>query len=118
MSNNPKAYTDSHAKTLDAFKNRASSLPYSASGYDAPTPEDVGELIKLMGWSQNDVAKMTGVNYDPKKGSPTVRRWKAPVDKPDHRDIPYSAWRLLLIAAGIAQIDDDLTAIDKRRVTQ
>jgi len=97
-------------ETLQAFRNRACSLPASHPDYCPPTPAELDALIKIMGWSQNDVARITGVNYDPKKGSPTVRRWKAPVDKKDHRDIPYAAWRLLLLHSGAVSIDDDKLA--------
>jgi len=90
--------------SLDAFRKRACSLPLGDGNYRAPTPEELAALITLMGWSQNDVAKLVGVNYDPKKGSSTVRRWKAPIEKLDHRDIPNAAWRLLLLHSGIVAI--------------
>ncbi len=103
-------------KTIQAFSNRACSLPANHADYAAPTPDELGALIAIMGWSQSDVAKLTGVSYNVKKGSPTVRRWKAPADKPDHRDIPYSAWRLLLLYAGVVAIDEGLRAIDDRQL--
>ncbi len=90
--------------SLDAFRNRACALPLADPNYQRPTPEELSALIKIMGWSQNDVAELVGVNYDPKRGSSTVRRWKAPVEKPDHRDIPNAAWRLLLLHSGIVGI--------------
>jgi hypothetical protein len=79
------------------------TLPYSDPGYEPPTPQQVDALIKFMGWSQNDVARLVGVSYDPKKGSTTVRKWRTDKNLPEHRAIPYAAWRLLLIAANIAQ---------------
>ena len=98
-------------KTIQALRNRPCSLPAADPAYKKPTPEELAALIKIAGWSQNDVAKLTGVSYNPQKGSPTVRRWKAPEDKKDHRDIPYATWRLLLIAAGVCDINQDLTTL-------
>lgn len=72
--------------------------------YVPPTPEEVDGLIKLAGWSQSDVAKLVGVGFNPKKGSTTVRKWRSPVVSVEHRDIPYSAWRLLLLYAGIVEL--------------
>lgn len=69
--------------------------------YEPPTPDQVDALIKAAGWSQTQAAKIVGVNFDPDKGSPTIRRWRAPVTSSEHRDIPYSAWRLMLITAGV-----------------
>jgi hypothetical protein len=92
-------------QTLEAFRNRACTLPYSHPHYEPPSTEEVGQLIKLAGWSQNDCAKITGVSYNDKKGSSTVRRWKTSSPN-NHRDIPYSAWRLLLLHADIVTVDD------------
>jgi hypothetical protein len=100
--------------SLDVYKNRNCCLPFSHVDYEPPKPEDVGHLIELMGWSQNDTAKLAGVSWNPLKGSPTVRRWKAPSDKDSSRVIPYSAWRLLLICAGVVDIEQDLLALNHR----
>lgn len=77
---------------------------FSDPEYVPPTPEEVDGLIKLMGWSQVDTAKIAGVNYDSKKGSPTVRRWRTSENNPEHRSIPYAAWRLMLLTAGIVEV--------------
>ena len=99
------------ATTVQAFRNRNCCLPFDAPGYTPPHPEEVDALIKLAGWSQTEVARLAGVKYDRKKGSPTVRRWKAKKEDSQHREIPYSAWRLLLILAGITD-----PAEDKRQI--
>lgn len=104
----PYAAGDVLPQKLAAFRNRPCALPYSNQGYVAPSPEEISQLIKLAGWSQNDCARLTGVSYNPKKGSPTVRRWKAPVGTSGHRDIPYAAWRLLLLYAGVVGVDEAL----------
>jgi len=97
--------------SLEAFRNRPCALPFSHAAYMPPTPEEVDRLIDLAGWSQNVTAKLVGVAYNPKKGSSTVRKWKAAVEKDDSREIPYSAWRLMLIYAGVVSIDDGLAAV-------
>lgn len=87
---------------LDAFHNRACVLPFDDPGYEPPTPGEVDALIKLAGWSQNQAAKIVGVTYNPKKGSTTIRKWRTRVESSEHRTIPYSAWRLMLITARLA----------------
>lgn len=81
--------------------NRRCALPYADPDYQRPTVDEIRDLIRITGWSQSDVARLVGVNFNPKKGSTTVRKWKAPDSSPDHRTIPYSAWRLMLIEAGV-----------------
>jgi len=90
-------------QTLEAFRNRACALPFSNANYKPPTSEEVSQLIKLAGWSQKVCAKITGVVYND-KGSSTVRRWKTLSIK-DHRDINYSAWRLLLLHCHVVSLD-------------
>ncbi len=97
---------------LDAFKNRACTRLFTED-YKQPEPDEVKALIKLSGWSQTKVAKLAGVTYDMKKGSSTVRKWQAKKsDKKNHRDIPYSTWRLLLIYSGVVDINDDFLRIN------
>jgi hypothetical protein len=98
-------------KSFDAFRNRPCALPFSHAAYMPPTPEEVARLIELAGWSQSVTAKLVGVNYNPKKGSSTVRKWRASVEKDDYREIPYSAWRLMLLYAGVVSIDDGLAVL-------
>lgn len=91
--------------TLEAFSKRDCAREYD-NGYLPPTPEEVAQLIRLAGWSQNDAAKIVGVKWDPKKGSSTIRKWKSDKAKQDHREIPYSAWRLMLLTAGVVSLPD------------
>lgn len=90
---------------VDEFKSRACCLKWTDEGYQHPEPKDVAELIQLTGWSQNDVAKIVGVNFDAKRGSSTIRKWKTQKSKDDHRPIPYSAWRLMLLYAKVVNVD-------------
>lgn len=96
--------------SLDGFKNRPCALPYGNTAYVPPTPQEVDRLIKLAGWSQTSAARLVGVTYNPKKGSSTIRKWRTNVDKDDHREIPYSAWRLMLLYAGVVSVEDGLTS--------
>jgi hypothetical protein len=96
--------------SLEAFSNRPCALPFGHSAYRPPTPQEVDRLIKLAGWSQSGVARLVGVTYNPKKGSSTIRKWRANIDKDDYREIPYSAWRLMLLYAGVVSIEDGLVA--------
>ena len=64
--------------------------------YASPTEVDLRFLRNLFDITQVDVAKITGTNWN-KKGSSTVAKWEVTRNKHDHRQIPYSAWRLLLI---------------------
>ncbi len=98
--------------TLDAFKNRACTRLF-VEGYKQPEPEEVKALIKLCGWSQTKVAKIVGVVYDIKKGSSTIRKWQTAKEKgKSSAAIPYSAWRLLLIYAGVVDSNDDILKIN------
>lgn len=106
MSENRATYRvdKSALSKIDEFKNLDCARLFSDPDYVPPTVDELSALIALAGWSQSKVAQITGVTYNPKKGSTTVRKWKTPADKPEHRDIPYSAWRLLLINAGVVAI--------------
>ncbi len=96
--------------SVDAFRNRPCALPFGSPSYVPPTPQEVDRLIQLVGWSQNGVARLVGVTFNPKKGSSTIRKWRASVGKDDHREIPYSAWRLMLLYAGVVSIADGLVS--------
>ena len=111
MSTQIPTYSNNNAipQTLEAFKNRSCSLPFN-QGYTPATPDEICSLIEIMGWSQNQVAMLTGVNFNPSKGSPTVRRWKTKAG--EHRQIPYSAWRLMLITAGVVEPYHNQNAIE------
>lgn len=97
---------------LEAFKNRPCALLYDER-YQPPTPEEVAQLINLAGWSQNDAAKLVGVSWDTKRGSSTIRKWKSAKGQKEHREIPFSAWCLFLMCAGVISPDDALKAIGK-----
>lgn len=94
--------------TLDAFKNRACSMPFKKAGYTPPTPQEVDRLIALAGWSQCYAASLIGIACNPKKGSSTIRKWRTAVSHSTYKQIPYAAWRLMLLYAGVVSVDDGL----------
>ena len=54
--------------------------------------------------------KIVGVHSND-KGSTAIRKWRASAGSKEHTEIPYSAWRLMLITAGIV---DQKKARDSR----
>lgn len=62
-----------------------------------PTPEQIKALRIHLGLSQIALAEIVGATYKIGKGSTTVRKWETEEGKTEHRKIPYSAWRLLLV---------------------
>ena len=91
--------------TLDAYRNRGCSRPWSDPGYTHPSPEEVAQLIRLAGWSTNEAADIVGVKRDVKHGSATIRKWKSAHAGKTNREIPYSAWRLMLLHAGVVELE-------------
>ena len=72
--------------------------------YEPPGPGDLKELRKEYNLTQIDVAKIVGVRWTD-KGSSTVQKWEVPRNKFDNRQIPYAAWRLLLITLGVVDLN-------------
>jgi len=99
--------------SLAGFEQLRCALPFTDEDYQPPTPEMIAQLINLAGWSQNDAAKLAGVSWDTKRGSSTIRKWKSAKGEKEHREIPYSAWRLMLLYAGVINTKDALQAIGK-----
>lgn len=105
------------AQTVEAFQNRPSALPAWDPDYKPPEPEEVDALIKAAGWSQRKAAMIVGVDYS-EKGSTTIRKWRTARLKggnpnPEHRQIPYSAWRLMLEYAGVVTVEDGLRELER-----
>lgn len=75
------------------------------NGWVRPTPLEVRALIVYLG-AQQGKEKLTGseianiVGADPR----SIRRWTAPVDSSNSKNIPYAAWRLLLLSAGLVDV--------------
>lgn len=70
---------------------REARLPFSDPAYTPPKPDEVRALLRKAGWTGSQAAAVVGVD------GRTIRKWTG-----GEREIPYSAWRLLLIEAGFA----------------
>lgn len=114
MSENTPAYGDDDVvpTTIEAFKNHSSSRPFNDALFRLPNPAEIKALREIMGWNTRKTARLLGINYTVEKGSPTLRRWQTEVDKKEHRSIPYAAWRLMLICAGVISINEVLRSMD------
>ena len=86
--------------TPSALKKRACSKPFSDSRFKPPSAEEINSVIAIGQWTQVDVAYIIGISSS-EKGSATLRRWKSDPESPSHRQIPYAAWRLMLIEAEV-----------------
>lgn len=86
--------------TLKSIGRRNCALLFSDPEYEPATWRDLRDLMQVMEWEGAVVAQMVGVSGGSKAGSRTVRRWTAdPSETDSARQIPYAAWRLLLINA-------------------
>jgi hypothetical protein len=69
--------------------------------YTQPLPSEVKTLIQQLDMSGNQVALFVGVAT-----GRTVRKWQADINTQNNNHIPYAAWRLLLIRAGLITLED------------
>ena len=88
--------------TINAFRNRGCGLGIESEHYVHPTPQEVKELRKLIGFSNIELAKFTGSFFSNEKGSSTVRKWEN--GSGDASCITKSTWQLMLIKAGLVSI--------------
>lgn len=63
-------------------------------GWEAPTGDEIRQVLKKAGLSGVQAAKLTGV-----KEGRTVRRWTG-----EESEIPYSCWAILCEVAGFGMI--------------
>lgn len=90
----------------DLARIRSATLLPFGQGYEPPTPDEVRALLVIAGHvagkdklTGSEAAQLVGVN--PRN----VRKWTAPCDSSNHVQIPYAAWRLLLLHAGIVDLE-------------
>lgn len=79
----------------------ACALPFDHLNFALPSPEIVDSMIRAVGWSEREVAKIVGLNYDLAKGCAPIRHWRGVAHIAEYQQIPYSVWRLLLLTAGL-----------------
>jgi hypothetical protein len=75
----------------------ATLLPFHDPAFIAPSHNDVRAVTERCRLTGSALARLTGVT--PR----TVRKWLAPPEVENHAPMPYAAWRLLLIEAGIVE---------------
>ena len=97
--------------TIEAFKNRPCGLGIEHPDFVRPTPQEVKGLRNLLGFSQVDVAKLTGVKWND-KGASSVRKWET-VEGKEMRSILPSSWQLMLLKAGLIVIEPVKINYDK-----
>lgn len=81
-------------RELNAIYESPYGEVFTSPNYQPPTPEILANLISVVGWNHKQVAMLVGVNES------TLRKWTANKDSSAYRQIPYSAWRLLLAYSG------------------
>lgn len=115
MSETRQVYkTNKGVLSLSDYRKLSCALPYCSEGYTPPTPDEVSGLIRLAGWSQREVALITGVSHN-EKGSTAVRKWKTSANKSESRAIPYAAWRQMLEVAGVVSVNEVREELQLRR---
>jgi hypothetical protein len=77
--------------------NPGTLLPFHDPDFIAPTHVDLRAITQQHALTGTAVARITGVL--PR----TVRKWLAPAEVANHTQIPYAAWRLLLIEIGVVE---------------
>ena len=75
---------------------RETRLPFASQRYRAPTKDEFRSVTQTLGLTGSMVGALLGVT------SRAVRKWIG-----GESEVPYSAWRLLLIHAGLAIEDPD-----------
>src|SRR5690349_3926676 len=79
-------------------------LPFASSRYRAPTKDEFRTVTQTLGLTGSMVGSLLGVT------SRAVRKWIG-----GESEVPYSAWRLLLIHAGLALEDPGEPDVDELR---
>lgn len=70
-------------------------LRFFDPAYTPATADDLRELMRQTGLTGSQAARLVGVN------SRTIRKWATSHGLPNSGDIPYAAWRLLLLETGL-----------------
>lgn len=108
MTEEAPVYSTSNSIDIQAFASLPCAQAKDSPEYQAPTPQEVKTIRNYLGLSQSACARFTGVPYNPEKGSPTVRKWETSTENRNHKPIPYTAWRLLLAAAKVIDLVEEL----------
>lgn len=80
---------------------RETRLPFASPRYRAPTKDEFRSVTQTLGLTGSMVGQLLGVT------SRAVRKWIG-----GESEVPYTAWRLLLIHAGLALEDPEATELE------
>lgn len=81
--------------------NAGALMPYATPEYVPPTPDDIRAALKSGELTGSQAARLLGVS------GRTVRKWTG-----GEQRMPYSAWRLLVLAVGLVDPYETSAAID------
>ncbi len=113
MSESYIGYSSAPPLTKEAFFNRPCTLTLSHPDFKRPTAEEVKALRNLLNLSQADLGRLAGKRVT-SKGCSQVRKWETQEDNKEHRAIELGVWRVMLYAAGICNVDDDIKAATEK----
>lgn len=88
---------------------RESLLPFNSPEYQPPSWVEVRAVVRRLRMTGSELADFVGVQ--PR----TVRKWLAPPDAANNSPIPYAAWRLVLVEAGIVPLAESLNLAERLR---
>lgn len=71
---------------------------FAEENFRIPEPEDIRAVIAMLDLTADQVAALVGV-----RDGRAVRRWLAADSSSTHAKITYSAWRLLILEAGLVR---------------
>jgi hypothetical protein len=77
----------------------ATLLLYTDPDYEKPEPEDVRAVAQILDMTGDELAGLVGA-----KDGRAVRRWLAPKSAKSYAQVDYAAWRLMLLYAGLVQL--------------
>ena len=78
-------------------------LRFTDPAYEAPTHEDLRALKELSGKTGGELSAIAGL-----QDSRTFRKWTAPPEANQRSQIPYAAWRLILIELGMVVVEQEV----------
>jgi hypothetical protein len=85
----------SHIRTIP-FTQKDSM---NTSTLTTPSPDEIRTLLKKHGITRETASKLVHASLR------TMHNWMAPPESPHHRDMPLSAWELLLIKLGEIEVE-------------
>ncbi len=93
-------------ENIDDFRKLESVQAFAGSDYRPPSRGEVRALVALLGWGHFDAHLHLGISFHKsKRVSSTLSEWTRG-DQAEASRIPYSAWAMMLLFAGIVTVDE------------